>query len=116
VDIVPPSTLMNLREASASAYNAVAMEWDEGTDNVGISQTLIERCAGATCEDFETIRTVAGTNFSDTTVRFGTLYRYRGKHRDTAGNVSTNYSAILPVQVPNPPVGVTSGVCPCKTH
>lgn len=116
LDIVPPSTLMHLRESAAATYTTVSLEWDEGTDNVGISQALIERCAGDTCEDFQTIRTAAGTTFSDSTVRFGTTYRYRGKHRDTAGNVSTSYSAILSVEVPNPPVGVTIGVCPCKTH
>lgn len=116
LDIVPPSTLMNLREASAATYNTASLTWDAGTDNVGISQTLLERCAGETCTDFQTIRSASGTTFSDSSVQFGTTYRYRGKHRDTSGNVSTNYSSILSVVVPSPPSGVTAGVCPCKTH
>lgn len=115
-DIVPPGTMANLRETAAATYSTASLGWNAGTDNVAISQSLIERCQGETCTDFQTVRSLAGSAFSDSTVKFGTTYRYRGKHRDTSGNVSTNYSNIVTVVVPNPPAGVIIGTCPCKTH
>lgn len=115
-DIVPPGTLANLRETAAATYTTASLAWDTGTDNVAVSQSLIERCAGAGCTDFQTIRSTSGTVFADSTVKFGTTYRYRGKHRDTSLNVSTDYSSILTVVIPNPPAGISIGVCPCKTH
>lgn len=115
-DITPPGTLANLRETAAATYTTASLAWDTGTDNVAVSQTLIERCAGAGCTDFQTIRSTSGTVFADSTVKFGTTYRYRGKHRDTSLNVSTDYSSILTVVIPNPPAGISIGVCPCKTH
>jgi hypothetical protein len=114
-DPIPPSDMANLRLRSDPQYNIVNIEWDPGTDNVGISRAVIERCTGVGCTNFQSFG-VGVDQFVDLTVEFGTTYRYRGKFIDVNGLPSANYSAILDVTTPEAPADVQIGVCPCKTR
>lgn len=88
----------NVSGLSATAINAaqVNLSWSAATDNIGINGYDIERCAGSACSNFSQVQQTSGTGTtaSNTGLSVSTLYRYRVKARDAAGNVSAAYSNI----------------------
>ena len=116
-DVTPPSDITGL-SVTAVDFQALDITWTAGSDNGSVPQTSIEMCRGAACMLFSLAATVnAGTN----TLRVSglhplTTYRFRGKHTDTAGNVSVNYSPIVSGTTPAVPTGTVTAICPCKHH
>ena len=86
-DISPPTPPSNLL-AMANGTNTVNLTWIASTDNVGVTNYLVERCQGAGCTSFAQVGTTAGTTYSDTGLLSGTSYSYRVRATDAAGNVS----------------------------
>jgi chitodextrinase len=86
-DTEPPRSPTGL---TAMAVNGarVDLAWTASTDNVGVAEYRVERCAGAGCADFAEIASPAATTFTDSAVSAGTAYRYRVRAADAAGNLS----------------------------
>jgi hypothetical protein len=55
---------------------------------------LLERCSGTDCSNWAEIGSAAGNTYNDTGLKADTVYRYRVRARDGAGNTS-GYSTVL---------------------
>jgi chitodextrinase len=97
-DTQAPSAPTNLAATAVSATQ-VNLTWTASTDNVGVTNYLIERCQVASCANFAQIGTSATTAYSDSTTVASTSYSYRVRATDAAANQSA-YS--------NPATAVTS--------
>jgi PKD repeat protein len=87
VDSTPPTIPPSLK-ATAASSTSVNVTWGASTDNVGVANYLIERCAGVGCTNFGARATVAGLTLLDTGMVTGTSYSYRIRAADTSGNLS----------------------------
>lgn len=115
-DVTAPSDVAGLAVAAVD-FQALALSWTAGTDDVGIVSTNIEQCQGASCTDFLLVGTVtSGTTLSVSGLMPQTTYRFRAKHADAAGNVSLNYSPVVTGTTLAVPVGTVTAVCRCKHH
>src|SRR3989338_4617676 len=92
-DTTAPSTPSNLF-ASAISASQINLSWAASTDNVGVTGYRVERCLGSSCTNFVQIGTPSGTSYSDSGLTANTVYRYRVRATDLAGNPST-YSSIV---------------------
>ncbi len=72
------------------------LSWTASTDNVGVTGYRVERCQGSGCTSFAQVGTPTGTSFGDIGLTASTLYRYRLRAVDAAGNLSA-YSSIVNV-------------------
>jgi len=86
-----PSNLVG----TASGPVQINLTWTAATETGGtLTNYLIERCAGASCNNFAQVGTSPTTTFSDTTGLLGsTSYNYRVRATDAANNMSS-YSNI----------------------
>ncbi|HEY2434211.1 MAG TPA: LamG-like jellyroll fold domain-containing protein [Vicinamibacterales bacterium] len=100
-DTQPPSTPAGLTASSPSATQ-VGLAWTASTDNVAVSQYLIERCQGAGCSTFAQVGTSTAPTYSDATVAASTTYQYRVRASDSANNLS-GYSNVASVTTPTAP-------------
>nr|WP_225444805.1 S8 family serine peptidase [Pseudomarimonas arenosa] len=93
VDSVAPSTPASLT-ASLSATR-ITLSWPASTDSggSGLAGYKLERCSGASCSNFTQISAPSTTSFADSGVAANTLFRYRVRAVDAAGNHS-GYSTI----------------------
>ncbi|MEK7560420.1 MAG: Ig-like domain-containing protein [Patescibacteria group bacterium] len=91
-DTTAPSTPSNFSAAVVSD-SRIDLSWSASTDNVGVLNYRLERCAGSSCTNFTQIATPTGTSYSNTGLSASTTYRYRVRAVDAAGNVS-GYSNI----------------------
>ncbi|UVT16489.1 MAG: VCBS repeat-containing protein [Nitrospira sp.] len=66
----------------------IDLSWTPSLDNIGVTGYWIERCQGTGCTSFTQVGTSTGTTFSDMSVTTGTIYSYRVRATDAAGNVS----------------------------
>lgn len=89
VNAAPPPALpnapLNLAVRSLSR-SSLGLSWtNDGTNQ---TEVKIERCKGATCNNFVQIALVAGTAavYTDTGLASNTSYRYRVRASNTAGN------------------------------
>jgi chitodextrinase len=113
-DTTPPTAPTGLT-ASAAGAAAVALSWGASTDNVGVAGYRVERCSGSGCSNFTEVATVTGTSYEDSGLTASTLYRYRVRAADAAGNLSA-YSAIAEATTgssadttpPTAPTGLTA--------
>ena len=87
-DTTPPTAPSNLA-ANASGISGIALSWTASTDNVGVTNYLVERCQGAGCTTFAQVGTSAGTTYVDSGLPAGTAYSYRTRATDAAGNLSS---------------------------
>lgn len=101
-DIAAPTTPTKVTPTAISGTQ-IALSWTASLDNVGVTGYRIERCQGVGCTTFAQVGTSTGTIFSDTGLTAGTIYSYRVRATDAAGNVSL-YS------IPTPTTGY--GVIP----
>ena len=85
-DTTPPSQPGTL-SASDISSSEIDLSWAASTDNVGVTGYDIERCTGAGCSNFAQIGTATGTTYKDTTVSATTVYSYRVRAFDAAGNL-----------------------------
>ncbi|MCG3111308.1 MAG: fibronectin type III domain-containing protein [Candidatus Manganitrophus sp. SB1] len=88
-DTQAPAAPSNLIASVASATQ-IDLSWIFSIDNVGTNGYWIERCEGTGCTNFSRINTslTTDTNFSDTGLASGIVYRYRVQAEDAAGNLS----------------------------
>jgi chitodextrinase len=84
-DTQAPSAPSGL-SATAVSSTQISLSWTAATDNVGVTNYLIERCIGAGCSNFSQIATTGGTTFNNTTLLASTSYSYRVRATDAAGN------------------------------
>ena len=89
LDTQPPSAPSNVTASSISG-SQINLSWTASTDNVGVTNYLVERCQGAGCNTFTQIGTTSGTatSYSDTGLTAVTSYSYRVRAIDAAGNLS----------------------------
>jgi fibronectin type 3 domain-containing protein len=88
LDTLAPTAPGSLTAAPVSA-GEIDLAWNASTDNVGVVNYLIERCADAGCSSAAQIGTSGTTSYSDTTVAPATAYTYRVRATDAAGNLSS---------------------------
>jgi chitodextrinase len=86
-DTTPPS-VPTAFSATAALPTRIDLAWNASTDNVGVTEYELLRCAGAGCTPSTVLAAATATTFSDTGVSANTAYTYRVQARDAAGNVS----------------------------
>lgn len=80
--------------ATAASNSQINLAWTASTDNVAVTNYLIERCTGASCTTFAQIGTATGLAYNDTGLAASTTYRYRIRAADANTNMSA-YSSIV---------------------
>lgn len=92
-DTSPPTAPSGLA-AVAVGTARIDLSWNPSTDNVGVARYEVERCQGSGCTSFSPITMATGTSYGDAGLQTGTLYRYRVRAVDAAGNFS-GYSNVV---------------------
>jgi glucose/arabinose dehydrogenase/fibronectin type 3 domain-containing protein len=100
-DTTRPSTPAGVT-ATPTSTSQITVSWTASTDNVGVTGYRVERCQGASCTSWAEIGTTTTTSLDDTGLQAGTVYRYRVRAMDAAGNLST-YSSIASGTTPSAP-------------
>jgi glucose/arabinose dehydrogenase/chitodextrinase len=100
LDTIAPEAPASIT-ATAGNQN-VELDWTPSTDNVGVTAYDIERCTGSGCENFEFLASANTAGYIDQSVGSQTIYRYRVRAKDAAGNLSS-YSPIASVITPLTP-------------
>lgn len=98
LDTQPPTAPSNLIGAT-SGSTGINLSWTASTDNIGVTNYLLERCVGSGCTSFSQIATPTSTSYSDAGLSASTSYSYRVRATDAAGNLS-GYSNIPTVLTP----------------
>ena len=81
----------------------INLSWTASTDAVGVTGYRVERCSGsATCTTYAQIATPSINSYSDTGLAASTIYRYRVRAVDAAGNLSS-YSTAANATTQAPP-------------
>jgi fibronectin type 3 domain-containing protein len=113
-DTTAPSAPTGLAASGISA-TTVNLGWTASTDNVGVTGYRVERCQGSGCTTFVQIAAPTVTSHPDAGLTPGTLYRYRVRAIDAAGNlggyssiVNATTSAVPDTTAPTAPTGVTA--------
>jgi fibronectin type 3 domain-containing protein len=110
-DVTAPSVPSNLMANATSTL--INLSWSASTDNVGVSQYLVERSNSATTR-FTQVAAVSTNSYIDMGLIANTVYYYRVRAKDQAGNFSA-YSNIVSVTTPasvvNPPTSSFSPWC-----
>ena len=70
----------------------INLTWPAATDNIGVTNYFIERCAGSGCSTFAQVGTSATGSFNNTGLTASTTYIYRVRATDAANNIGP-YSA-----------------------
>jgi hypothetical protein len=83
------------------------LSWTASTDNVGVTNYLIERCQNAECSNFAQIAAPTATNYSDMALAAGTSYSYRVCARDAAGNLSPYSNTATTTTLTAAPTAIT---------
>ncbi len=91
-DVSPPSTPSPLIAAVVSS-SQISLGWSPATDNVGVTGYRLERSTGSGSTSYSEIGTTAGTSFNNTSLAGGTVYNYRVRAFDAAGNLG-GYSPV----------------------
>jgi hypothetical protein len=91
-DTEPPSPPTGLN-AAAIGSTQIKLTWTASTDNVAVTGYRLERCQEAGCSNFAQIATPAATSYTDSGLTAGTVYQYRVRAIDAAGNLSV-YSPV----------------------
>lgn len=108
-DTTAPSVPNNLSliVINNGSINAV---WDASSDAVGVTGYELWRCPGASCVNFLLVGSPVTNGFGDTGLVAATVYRYRVRAMDAAGNLSA-YSAISQATTTNPTTGDFAARC-----
>ncbi|HET6936959.1 MAG TPA: fibronectin type III domain-containing protein, partial [Nocardioides sp.] len=112
-DTTPPSAPAGLT-ATALSTTQIDLAWTASTDNVGVAGYRVERCQGNSCSNFVQVGTPTTTAYSNTGLQANTIYRFRVRGVDAAGNLS-GYSTIVSGRTlaqdttrPTAPTGLTA--------
>lgn len=104
--VVPPAIPVGL-VASAASASSIRVEWKSGAATAPAGYK-IERCTGSGCTAFSQIATSSAPTHVDPALAPGTLYAYRIRAYDSAGN-SSNYSNTASAMVPPTAASVMGG-------
>jgi len=108
-DATPPTAPSNL--TAAVNGSGADLSWAASTDNVGVTNYLVEYCFGLGCSAFAQIATTTATTYNDLDLNPGS-YTFRVRAADGAGNLSgysnTATASIGDVQPPTAPAGGTA--------
>lgn len=74
-DTTPPTTPANL-SATAGSSSQIKLGWTASTDNVQVTSYLVERCTGASCNNFGQIGTPTTASFNDTKLTAATAVKF----------------------------------------
>lgn len=114
LDTIAPSRLLNL-VATRTGYDAFLLTWDPGTDDNQIAGAAIEICVGDGCNVFKLQYIATGrTSITINGLASQLPYYFRGKHIDSAGNVSEEYSELAKGEPFPLQSGTVQGVCACQ--
>ena len=91
-DTQPPTAPANLT-ATVVSSSQINLSWTAATDTVGVTGYLLQRSLGAGSTNFTQLAAPSGTNYSDTSLTSATIYNYRVRATDAAGNLSAYSSA-----------------------
>ena len=113
-DTVPPSAPGTLT-ATAVTSTQIDLAWNASTDDTGVANYEVERCAGSGCSAFVRIATPTTTSYLDNTVAPSTTYVYRVRAVDASQNTSAYWiaatattPAVLDTQAPGAPGTLTA--------
>ena len=109
-DTTPPTAPTNA-SASAASSTQINLSWSASTDNVGVTNYLVERCQGAGCNTFAQVGTAPTSPYNDSGLAAGTSYSYRVRATDAGGNVSA-YSNVTSATTAAPPSDTTPPTAP----
>jgi hypothetical protein len=98
------AALVAVRSGAATEQRPVTLSWQASHDNVGVQNYIVERCAGAGCDDFIQVGTPIDTSFVDRTDLRTGRYRYRVIATDAAGNRSPA-SNVVTISLVEPGIG-----------
>jgi hypothetical protein len=87
IDTSPPTTPASLA-ATAIGSSEIDLSWTASTDNIAVTNYLVEQCSGVGCSSFTQIGTTTGTTFANTGLIASMSYSYRVRATDAAGNFS----------------------------
>ena len=89
-DTIPPSVPANLTATSVSS-SRINLAWTVSTDTggSGLSGYRLERCQGSGCSSFTQIAAPSTSSYSDSGLAASTMYVYRVRATDGAGNLSS---------------------------
>jgi hypothetical protein len=91
-DTTAPSAPTGLAAAAVSS-SQINLSWSASTDDTAVTGYRVERCQGSGCTTFAQVATPSGITYSDNGLSASTLFRYRVRATDAAGNLSA-YSSI----------------------
>ena len=100
IDSQPPTAPTNLL-ANAVSGTQINLSWTASTDNVGVTNYLIERCQGNGCSNFTQIATSTTTSFQNPGLTANVTYSYRIRATDASANQSP-YSNTATATTPTP--------------
>ncbi|HXE12539.1 MAG TPA: LamG-like jellyroll fold domain-containing protein [Bryobacteraceae bacterium] len=93
--------------AASASSGQIGLTWTASTDNVSVTQYLIERCEGSGCSSFTQFATATSTSYNDAGLAAQTSYSYRVRATDTAGNLGS-YSNTATATTPAAPSGLVA--------
>jgi hypothetical protein len=86
-DTQPPSAPSGLT-ATAPSEERIDLTWTASSDNVGVTNYLVERCAGPGCNTFTQVGTSTTAGYSDGGLPTSSTFAYRVRATDAANNLS----------------------------
>lgn len=84
-DVTPPSAPGAL-SFTVNSGTQVTVAWGAANDNVGVTGYQIDRCSGSGCTTFSPAGSVVSSPFVNTGLTGNTVYVYRVRATDAAGN------------------------------
>ena len=110
-DTTPPTAPTNLA-ATVVSNTQINLTWTASTDNVGVTNYLVQRCAAPGCSNFAQIGATGGpgTTYNDTSASASTSYTYQVIATDAANNPSlpSNISTAITTGPPAAPSNLTA--------
>ena len=88
--------------AGAVSASQINLNWSASSDNVGVTGYWVERSQNGGSTAFTQVASVTGTSYADTGLSAGTIYNYRVRATDAAGNLS-GYSGVASTTTSNTP-------------
>ena len=87
LDTTPPTAPSNLLP-TVGGNDRTRLTWTPSVDDVGVKVYLVERCKGLDCTAFVQVAAVADGPYDDLGLEPNSIYRYRVRAKDAAGNLS----------------------------
>lgn len=91
-DTTPPTDPSNM-VLTPQGSEVIKIDWTASTDAVGVTNYILERCAGSSCTDYAVIANPASNTYTDRSLVASATYRYRVKATD--GVNQSGYAAAV---------------------